>query len=64
MIFLHIKNTHKKDGEKLFTKVCSGRIWGSGFKLKEGRFVLDIEKTCFTMHKIPWLPKTLYETHK
>ncbi|KAK4824076.1 LOW QUALITY PROTEIN: hypothetical protein QYF61_010587, partial [Mycteria americana] len=39
--FQYIKGACKKDGERLFTKACSGRTRGIGFKLKEGRFTLD-----------------------
>jgi len=46
--FLYIKGTYKKDGNKLFTKACSDRTRGNGFKLKEGRFRLDIRKKSFT----------------
>ncbi|KAK4826506.1 hypothetical protein QYF61_009767 [Mycteria americana] len=34
--FQYIKGAYKKDGERLFTKTCSDRTRGNGFKLKEG----------------------------
>ena len=50
---------HQKSWKKLFTKACRDSTRGSGFKLKEGRFRLDIGKKFFTVrvtrcwHRVP-----------
>ncbi|KAK4827161.1 LOW QUALITY PROTEIN: hypothetical protein QYF61_015115, partial [Mycteria americana] len=43
-LFQYIKAAYKKDGERLFTRACSDVTRGNGFKLKEGKFRLDIRK--------------------
>ena len=50
--FQYLKETYKKDGQRLFTKVSSDRTRGNGFILKEGRFRLDIRKKFCTMRMV------------
>ncbi|KAK4827914.1 hypothetical protein QYF61_022362 [Mycteria americana] len=57
--FQYSKGAHKKDGDKFFSRTCCDKTRGNGFKLKEGRFRLDIRKKFFTMrvvkhwHRLP-----------
>ncbi|KAK4811240.1 hypothetical protein QYF61_022137 [Mycteria americana] len=50
--FQYLKGAYKKDGDRLFSRACSDRTRGNGFKLKEGRFRLDIRKKCFMMRVV------------
>ncbi|KAK4814395.1 LOW QUALITY PROTEIN: hypothetical protein QYF61_018154 [Mycteria americana] len=55
--FQYLKGAYKKDGDRLFSRACSNRTRGNGFKLKEGigmvpdvsaqkeKAYVDIEKT-------------------
>jgi len=43
------EGAYKKSEEGLFTMACSDRTRGNGFKLKEGRFRLDMRKKLFAM---------------
>jgi len=53
--FQYLKGAYRKDGEGLFTRVCSDRTRGNGCKLKKGRFRLEIRKKFFTMRVVrPW----------
>ena len=36
--FQYLKGAYKKAGEGLFTRACSDRTRGNGFKLQEGTF--------------------------
>jgi len=50
--FQYLKVAYKRAGEGLFTVACSDRTRGKGFKLKKGRFKLDISKKFFTMRVV------------
>jgi len=50
--FQYLKGAYRKDGEALFTRVCSDGTRGNGSKLKEGRFRIDIRKKFFTMRVV------------
>ena len=38
--FQYLKGGCKKEGDRLFRRVCCDKTKGNGFKLKEGRFTL------------------------
>ena len=40
--FHYLKRGYKKEGNRFFSRVCGDRTKGNAFKLKEGRFRLDI----------------------
>ncbi|KFQ96206.1 hypothetical protein Y956_04768, partial [Nipponia nippon] len=46
--FQYLKGAYKKDGDRLFSRAYCNRTRGGGFRLKEGRFRLDIRKKFFT----------------
>ncbi|KAK4805267.1 hypothetical protein QYF61_018308 [Mycteria americana] len=50
--FQYLQRLYKQAGEGLFTRARSDRTRGNGFKLKEGRFRLDVRKTFLTMRVV------------
>ena len=52
MAFQCLKGSYRKEGDRLFSRVCGDRTRGNGFKLKEDRFRLDIRKWFFTVRVV------------
>ncbi|KAK4817366.1 hypothetical protein QYF61_011113 [Mycteria americana] len=50
--FQYLKGAYRKDGDRLFSKACCDRTRSNGFKLREGRFRLDLRKEFFTMRVV------------
>ena len=50
--FQYLKRAYRKAGEGLFTRACSDKTKGNGFKLEEGRFKLDVTKQIFTVRVV------------
>jgi len=51
-VFQFLKGAYKKDGERLFSRVCCERTRSDGFKLREGRFRLDRKKKISTARMV------------
>ena len=50
--FQYLKGAYRKDDDNLFSRDSSDRTRGNGFKVKQGRFGLDIRKKFFTMRVV------------
>ena len=62
--FQYLQGAYKKDADNLFSKTCCDRTRSNGFKLREGRFRLDIRKKVFTLKAVKhWnrLPREVVE---
>ena len=62
--FQYLKGAYRRDGENIFSRACCNRTRSSGFKLRKGRFRLDIRKEIFMIRVAkPWhrLPREAVE---
>ena len=50
--FQYLKGAYEQEGSQLFGRVDNRRTRGNGFKLKEGRFRLDVRGKFFTMRMV------------
>ena len=60
----YLKGAYKQEGERVCTRVDSDRTRRKGFKLRQGRFTLDIRRKCFTWKVVThWnrLPKEVVD---
>ena len=71
--FQYLKGAYKQEGSQLFKTVDNSRTRGSGFKLKEGRFRLDVRRKFFTERVVRcwnscperlWMPRPSLEVLK
>ena len=51
--FQYLKGAYKQEGRQLFERLDNSRTRENGFKLKEGRFRLDVRGKFFTM-RVVW----------
>ena len=61
--FQYLEGAYKQEGNQLFTRVDNSRTRGNGFKLKEGRFRLDVRGKFFPMRVVRCCPERLWMPH-
>ena len=64
--FQYLKGAYKQEGSQVFERVDNSRTRGNGFKLKEGRFRLDVRGKFFPMRVVRcWnsCPERLWMSH-
>ena len=62
--FQYLKEAYKQEGKRLLMRVVSDSTRGSGFKLRQGRFRVDIRRKFFTQRVVThWnrLPKEVVD---
>jgi len=59
----YLKGGYKKEGNKLYSRMCCDRAWGNGFKLKDQRFRLDVKEKVFIRVVRHWnrLPREMVD---
>ena len=50
--FQNLKGAYKQEGQRLFMWVDGDRTRGTGFKLRQGRFKLDMRQKFFTQRVV------------
>ena len=50
--FQYLKGSNRKEEDRLLCRVCGDRTRRNGFRLKEGRFKLDLRKKSFTVRVV------------
>ena len=50
--FQYLKGAYKQEGERLFVRVDRDRTRGNGFKLRQGRFRLEMRRKIFTQRVV------------
>ena len=61
LAFQYLKAAYKQEGEQLLTRVDSDRTRRNGFKLRQGRFRLDIRRKFFTQRVVTHWNRLLKE---